>query len=78
MISAKRTGLLEVRAMKATYLRIVAIAQLFIIGFSGVVSASEEPAFDRRTPIVKVYGQVQQRYTARLTAQSKKSGKFLF
>jgi S1-C subfamily serine protease len=55
MISAKRYGLLEVRAMRATDLRIVTIAQLFIIGFSGAVSASGESTFDRRTPVVKVY-----------------------
>ena len=36
-------------------MRIVTLAQLFIIGFSGVVSASEESTFERRTPVVKVY-----------------------
>jgi len=36
-------------------MRIITLAQLFIIGFSGVVSASEESTFDRRTPVVKVY-----------------------
>ncbi len=36
-------------------MRIITIAQLLIIGFSGAISASEESTFDRRTPVVKVY-----------------------
>ena len=41
--------------MRATDLRIITVALIFIIGFSGAVSASEQSGFDRRTPIVKVY-----------------------
>ena len=55
MISAKRSVLLEVRAMRAIDLKIVAIIQLLIIGLSGIVLAGEESSFDRRTPVVKVY-----------------------
>jgi len=36
-------------------MRIITIAQLLVIGFSGAISVGEESAFDRRTPIVKVY-----------------------
>jgi serine protease Do len=36
-------------------MRIVAIAQLLIIGFSGMILASEKTAYDRRTPVVIVY-----------------------
>jgi len=43
--------------MRTIDLRIITIAQLFIVGFSGAISASEKPAFDRRTPVVKVYEQ---------------------
>jgi len=46
--------------MKTIDIRIVTIAQLLIFGFSGAVSASEGPAFDRRTPIVKVYEQAHE------------------
>ena len=41
-------------------MRIITLAQLFIIGFSGGGSASEWPAFDRRTPVVKVYEQTHE------------------
>lgn len=41
--------------MRAMDLKIITIALILIIGLSGVVSASEESAFDRRTPVVKVY-----------------------
>jgi len=60
MISAKRSGLLEVRAMRAIDLKIIAIAQLLIVGFSAVVSAGKESTFDRRTPVVKVYQDTHQ------------------
>ena len=60
MISAKRYGLFEVRAMRAIDLRLITIAQLFIIGLSGTVSIGEESAFDRRTPVVKVYEQAHE------------------
>ncbi|MHC4497006.1 MAG: trypsin-like peptidase domain-containing protein [Planctomycetota bacterium] len=33
----------------------IAVAQLFLIGLAGPVSAADEPTFDRQTPIVKVY-----------------------
>ena len=46
--------------MRATDLRLVTIAQLFIVGFSGAISVSEEPVFDRRTPVVKVYEQAHE------------------
>ena len=36
-------------------MRIIILVQLFIVGFSGAVSAAENPAYDRRTPVVKVY-----------------------
>ena len=36
-------------------MRIIIIAQLLIIGFSGAVSTGEDSSFDRRTPVVKVY-----------------------
>ena len=55
MISSKRSGYLEIRAM-----RIITIAQLFIIGFSVAVSGGEESTFDRRTPVVKVYEQAHE------------------
>jgi serine protease Do len=55
MISAKRSGFLEVRAV-----RIITIAQLLIIGFAGAVSAGEESTYDRRTPVVKVYEQAHE------------------
>ncbi|MHC4203747.1 MAG: trypsin-like peptidase domain-containing protein [Planctomycetota bacterium] len=35
--------------------KIIAVAVILIPGFSGMVSASEESTFDRRTPVVKVY-----------------------
>ncbi len=41
--------------MRAMDLKIITIALILIIGLSGVVSASEESTFDRRTPVVKVY-----------------------
>ena len=41
-------------------MRIITIAQLLIIGFSGAVSAAERPAYDRRTPVVKVYEQAHE------------------
>jgi serine protease Do len=37
------------------YLKIIAIAQLLIVGFSGAVSAGGQTDYDRRTPVVKVY-----------------------
>ena len=46
--------------MRATGLWMVIIAQLLVIGFSGLVSASEGPAYDRRTPVVKVYEQAHE------------------
>jgi serine protease Do len=46
--------------MRTAVLRMVTIAQLLTIAFSGTVLASEEPAFDRRTPVVKVYEQTHQ------------------
>ena len=55
MISAKRTCLLEVKVMRATGLRIVTIALLLIVGFSGAISIGEESSFGRRTPVVNVY-----------------------
>jgi len=60
MIPAKRTTLLEIRVMRATDLRIVTIAHLLIIVFSGAVLASERPSFDRRTPVVRVYEQAHE------------------
>jgi len=41
--------------MRATGLRMVIIAQLLIVGFSGAISIGEESTFDRRTPVVNVY-----------------------
>jgi len=41
-------------------MRIITIAQLLVIGFSGVISASEKSTFDRRTPIVEVYEQAHE------------------
>jgi serine protease Do len=41
--------------MRVIDLKIVTIAQLLTIVFSGAISASEESTFDRRTPVVKVY-----------------------
>ena len=41
-------------------MRIITIAQLFIIGFSVAVSGGEESTFDRRTPVVKVYEQAHE------------------
>ena len=41
-------------------MRIVTIAQLLIVGFSGAVSAGGESTFDRRTPVVKVYQDTHQ------------------
>jgi len=55
MISSKRLGFLEVRAV-----RIITIAQLLIIGFSVAVSTGDESTFDRRTPVVKVYEQAHE------------------
>jgi len=46
--------------VKAMDLKIITIALIFIIGFSGAVSASEESTFDRRTPVVKVYEQAHE------------------
>ena len=46
--------------MSVTDLRIIMVALILIIGFSGTVTASEEPAFDRRTPVVKVYEQAHE------------------
>jgi serine protease Do len=46
-----------VRAMDS---KIITIAVIFILGFSGAVSVSEEPAYDRRTPVVKVYEQAHE------------------
>jgi serine protease Do len=60
MIPAKSTVLLEVSDMRTTGLWMVIIAHLLIIGFSGLVSASEGPGFDRRTPVVKVYEQAHE------------------
>jgi serine protease Do len=51
----KNTDLLEAKGMRVTGLSIVTIIQLFIIGFSGTVLASEGSVYDRRTPVVKVY-----------------------
>jgi serine protease Do len=56
----KKDSFLEVRAMRVTDLKIIIVAQLLIIGFSGTVPASEEPVFDRRTPVVKVYEQAHE------------------
>ncbi len=60
MISAKRSGYLEIRAMSAMDLRIITLAQLLIIGFAGAISAGEESTFDRRTPVVEVYEQAHE------------------
>lgn len=41
-------------------MRMIVIAQLLVIGFSGAISASERSGFDRRTPVVKVYEQAHE------------------
>jgi serine protease Do len=60
MISPKTQIFLEAKGMRVTGLRIVTIVQLLIIGLSGAVWASEEPTYDRRTPVVKVYEKAHQ------------------
>jgi len=46
--------------MRPTDIRTLIIALLLIIGISGQVSASDRPAYDRRTPVVKVYEQAHE------------------
>ena len=51
---------MEISDMRPTDIRTLIIALLLIIGISGQVSASDRPAYDRRTPVVKVYEQAHE------------------
>jgi serine protease Do len=60
MMSAKRSGLLEIKAMRIKDLTEIVLVLIVISGISGTVSASERQVFDRRTPVVKVYEQTHE------------------